>query len=264
MEKIIKNKFGFYSVKDMPTVDELSEYYEKKYFQKSAGLYRGGYNQYNISLENHLNFIKSLELNEDELYFLVKKKDDYVGIVYFTNLIKRESYFGLYSNPNNKIAGKGRILEEVSIDFAFNTLKVEKLKLEVFEDNIQVRNLHKKYKFKETGEKFVNGKKVICMELDCRGEEPMKNTEIKKVILHTVRLTNNMKKKDFKSAFKCLDNEFKKLIGYTIMEYEDKEKIGADKVDIYYEGELVASVTGCNFEDYYKFFDSEEEIFFLI
>lgn len=92
----------------------------------------------------------------------------------------------------------------------------------------------------------------------------MENTEIKKVILNTVRLANNMKKKDFISAFRYLDDEFKKLKGYTIKEEEDKEKIGADKVDIYYYGKLVASVAGCNYEIYYKFFDLEEEIFFLI
>ena len=34
MEKVIQNEFGFYSVKDMPTVDELSEYYGNKYFQE--------------------------------------------------------------------------------------------------------------------------------------------------------------------------------------------------------------------------------------
>ena len=45
MEKVVKNKFGFYSAKDMPTANELSEYYEKRYFQESAGLYRSEYNQ---------------------------------------------------------------------------------------------------------------------------------------------------------------------------------------------------------------------------
>ena len=45
MEKVVKNKFGFYSTKDMPTANELSEYYEKRYFQESAGLYRSEYNQ---------------------------------------------------------------------------------------------------------------------------------------------------------------------------------------------------------------------------
>ncbi len=55
--------------------------------------------------------------------------------------------------------GVGRILEELSIDFAFNSLNVSKLKLEVFEDNIQVINLHRKYNFKKIGEKFVNNNK---------------------------------------------------------------------------------------------------------
>ena len=123
------------------------------------------YTQDNISLENHLKFIDTLKNSEDKLYFLVKKDDEYIGVIDFINLTKYEVDFGFYANPLSKIVGIGRILEEISINFAFNTLKVKKLKLEVFEDNIQVRNLHKKYKFKETDEKIVNDKKVICMEL---------------------------------------------------------------------------------------------------
>jgi len=38
------------------------------------------------------------------------------------------------------------------------------IKLEVFSDNIQVINLHKKYKFKETKRKVVSDKEVVCME----------------------------------------------------------------------------------------------------
>lgn len=136
-------------------------------WRNSPNIKKYMYTQNEISLENHLKFIDSLKNREDNLYFLVKKDDDFIGVIDFINITKYEADFGFYANPSSKIVGIGRILENVSIDFAFNTLKVEKLKLEVFEDNIQVRNLHKKYKFKETGKKFVNGKKVICMELDC-------------------------------------------------------------------------------------------------
>jgi len=124
------------------------------------------YTQDEISLQDHLSFIESLKIAKDKLYFLVKKNSENIGVVNFTNLNKNDIYFGLYANPTTKLLGVGRILERISIDFAFNELKVKKLKLEVFEDNIQVRNLHKKYKFKETKEKFVNNKKVICMELE--------------------------------------------------------------------------------------------------
>ena len=125
------------------------------------------YTQDDITPESHLNFIDSLKNSKEKLYFLVKKEDENIGVIYFTNLTKKEVYFGLYANPTIKILGVGRILEELSIDFAFNSLNARKLKLEVFEDNIQVINLHRKYNFKKSGEKFVNNKKVICMELSC-------------------------------------------------------------------------------------------------
>ena len=124
------------------------------------------YTQSDITLESHLNFIDSLNNSKDKLYFLVKKEDENIGVIYFTNLTKKEVYFGLYANPTIKILGVGRILEKLSIDFAFNSLNARKLKLEVFEDNIQVINLHRKYNFKKSGEKFVDNKKVICMELN--------------------------------------------------------------------------------------------------
>lgn len=124
------------------------------------------YNQDEIKLEEHLTFIESLKSRKDKLYFLVKKEDEFIGVIDFLDLDKKEIFYGIYSNPNSKIMGVGRILNEISIDFAFNSLKAHKLKLEVFEDNIQVRNLHKKYKFRETSQKYVNNKKVICMELE--------------------------------------------------------------------------------------------------
>jgi len=123
------------------------------------------YTQEDISLENHLNFIKSLENNNEKLYFLVKKEDEYIGVIDFTDLHNSHIYFGLYANPMTKVLGVGRILEQISIDYAFDVLKVNGLQLEVFADNIQVRNLHKKFNFKETGTKMINNKEVICMEL---------------------------------------------------------------------------------------------------
>lgn len=124
------------------------------------------YNQDEIKLEEHLSFIESLNTKEDKFYFLVRKEDKFIGVVYFINADKNEIFYGIYSNPDSKMKGIGRILNEISIDFAFNFLNADKLKLEVFEDNIQVRNLHKKYKFIETSQKYVNNKKVICMELE--------------------------------------------------------------------------------------------------
>ena len=68
--------------------------------------------------------------------------------------------FGFFSNPNLKLSGIGRILEQVSL---FNVLRVRKLCLEVFVSNKQVINLHKKFDFQIIGEKEVKGERVLEM-----------------------------------------------------------------------------------------------------
>lgn len=123
------------------------------------------YTQDNISLENHLKFIDTLENSEDKLYFLVKKDDEYIGVIDFNNIKENESLeMGIYTNPNLK--GYGKILLETIINFSFNILKVKKIFAEVFFENEKAYNLYKHYNFIVVGEKFVNDKKVICMELN--------------------------------------------------------------------------------------------------
>jgi len=123
------------------------------------------YNNNDITIENHLSFIENLKDSKDKEYFTVKQDNEYIGVIDFTGINNPEIFFGLYSNPNVKIAGVGRILEKICINYAMNILNVETLKLEVFSDNVQVRNLHKKFNFKETDKKIINNKEVICMEL---------------------------------------------------------------------------------------------------
>ena len=121
-----------------------------------------------ISLKNHFNFIENLINEKYSQYILVKKDKQYIGVVYFINISydKKECEFGLYANPFEKVAGVGRILEKICIEYIFNILKLSKLKLEVFKDNIKARNLYNKYGFKEVTTKIINSKDVICMELE--------------------------------------------------------------------------------------------------
>lgn len=120
------------------------------------------YNSQNISLEQHLSFIEGLRDNFQRQYILVQ----HIGILVFDfNYQNKSVFFGLYGNPFNKIAGVGRILERIVKKYIFNILNFSKLELEVFYDNLQVINLHKKFNFQETNRKTVNNKEVICMEL---------------------------------------------------------------------------------------------------
>lgn len=123
------------------------------------------YNNDDIILENHLNFIETLKDCTDKLYFLVKQNDDYVGVVDFTKIDKesKTSEFGLYANIELK--GLGNILLNSVCEYGFNTLNINKLIAEVFEENKKAINLYKKFNFQEIAKKIVNNRKVICMEL---------------------------------------------------------------------------------------------------
>ena len=119
-----------------------------------------------ISIEGHVNFIGNLLFSKDRQYLLVKKENNYLGVVYFANIDfdKKSSYFGLYANPFEKMAGIGRVLEEICLKYVFDLLSLNKIKLEVFNDNLRAINLYKKYHFKEVAVKNINDRKVICME----------------------------------------------------------------------------------------------------
>ncbi len=123
------------------------------------------YNQDEIKLKEHLSFIDSLKSRKDKLYFLVKKEDEFIGVIDFTQLVEKTSvHMGIYSNPN--IKGNGKILLNKIINYSFNNLKVKRIFSEVFAENDKAHNLYKKFNFKDISEKIVNNKKVICMELE--------------------------------------------------------------------------------------------------
>ncbi|MCT7912439.1 UDP-4-amino-4,6-dideoxy-N-acetyl-beta-L-altrosamine N-acetyltransferase [Arcobacter lacus] len=121
------------------------------------------YTQDNINLENHLKFIEELKIKDDQLYFLVKKNENYIGVIDFIDINPNISLkMGIYTNPTLK--GNGKILLETIINFSFEILKVEKIFSEVFFENEKAYNLYKNYNFKEVENKVINNKIVICME----------------------------------------------------------------------------------------------------
>ena len=128
------------------------------------------YTQSDIPLEKHLEFIDSLRVITDKLYFLVKKDNINIGVIYFTQIKSNESLvMGIYANPNLK--GYGKILLETIIYFSFEILKVVKIYSEVYFENEKAYLLYKSYGFKEYAEKIVNNKKVICMDLNNKGKK---------------------------------------------------------------------------------------------
>ena len=121
------------------------------------------YTEKNIELKSHLNFIEGLKNTDEMLYFLVKEFDIDIGVVDFRNINADSVIMGLYANP--MIKGKGSLLLEIIIDYAFNILKVQKIYAEVFLKNDKAHCLYEKFGFQEFDKKIINNKTVTCMNL---------------------------------------------------------------------------------------------------
>ena len=123
------------------------------------------YNSDIISIEEHLGFFNILKTNETKQYYLVSYGDDYIGVIYFTDIdsISKTAKFGIYSNPSLK--GNGKILMGGVCEYGFNNLNLHKIVAEVFANNDRAINLYHHFKFKKNDENYLDNKKIIYMEL---------------------------------------------------------------------------------------------------
>ena len=123
------------------------------------------YTQDEIVDEQHFQFIQKLTDDSKNQYLMVKQNENVIGVIYFNqiDLEKQTAVFGLYANLFDPIPGVGRLLEELSLFYAQNILKLKVLNLEVIVDNLPVINLHRKYGFFETGRTQKNGFDILSM-----------------------------------------------------------------------------------------------------
>ncbi len=133
------------------------------------------YNDNIITKDEHVNFINFLKNSKDKVYWLVKKEDSniYVGVLNLVNISwrHRNAYLGIYTNPEQRIRGSGKIILSFILKIAFSFLNLHSLKLEVIENNEPAIRLYRNFGFQKEGKlrEFVykNGewKDVIVMGL---------------------------------------------------------------------------------------------------
>lgn len=121
------------------------------------------HNNLDISLDDHLNFIESLKKRDDKKYFLVKDNTLNIGVIDFINITTDEAELGIYSNPD--LRGNGALLLDKICKYAFEKLKINILKAEVYSDNTQAIKLYKKFNFEKTMLEKRENKEIILMEL---------------------------------------------------------------------------------------------------
>ena len=104
-----------------------------------------------ISLEEHLNYINSLKLLTDRVYFLVRYRSEDIGVIDLTDIdyLNSRANFGLYVKPNSMGKGFGNILIKLIMDYGFNRLKLKELIAEVFTENRVAIRLYEKFNFKK-------------------------------------------------------------------------------------------------------------------
>lgn len=118
-----------------------------------------------IELEEHKNWIKSLNNNDSILYYLVFKKDLPFMVIYYHDIdyVKKESYWG-YFLGDKRFKAEVLKVEKIIIDIAFNRLSFNKL---LCINNIKnpVIGIHKFFGFKEGEVISIDGQDFLKMSL---------------------------------------------------------------------------------------------------
>ncbi|MBF7066978.1 UDP-4-amino-4,6-dideoxy-N-acetyl-beta-L-altrosamine N-acetyltransferase [Campylobacter volucris] len=156
-EKIILKNFTNLNHKEKEKIRLYRNHFEiKKYL----------YHTHYISKYEHKNFISNLRKTTQKSYYCVIYNNKILGSVNFRKKLNNIIEFGFYANPFSKILGLGRILEHISIFYAFKIQNCDILQLEVFEDNMQIIGLHKIFNFETTSSFTFQNKSVLKMQLN--------------------------------------------------------------------------------------------------
>lgn len=115
-----------------------------------------------VTIEDELNWINKVISENDSKRFAILCNNQYVGNIQLTNINNSECYYGVFIGETDfwykGVAKKASLL---IIEYAFNKLKLQKIKLRVRNDHINAYNLYLKIGFKE----IERDEKLIYMEI---------------------------------------------------------------------------------------------------
>lgn len=106
-----------------------------------------------ISKTMHEKWLQEIKKENSSIRaFLIKKDDDYIGLTYFSKIdfVNKTSEWGIYIYPvsyQNK--GFGHVILDMSIKYAKEVLKLNKLFLEVLKTNSRAIKLYESFGFKK-------------------------------------------------------------------------------------------------------------------
>lgn len=104
-----------------------------------------------ISLEDHLNYLKSLKKRKDKAYWVVKdlEHNEVLGTIAFSNIKENSGEFGIYKNPFLSAKGIGTFLGQLLLEIGFKEFQFDEIFLEVKTENDAAQALYGKLGFKQ-------------------------------------------------------------------------------------------------------------------
>lgn len=119
-----------------------------------------------ITFEEHDNYIESLKNKKDKLCFLVKERNEYIGVIEFNKIdfLNKCAFFGINKNFNSEIKNIGKKLELLSTYLAKELMKLNKLELFVLKNNHKAIALYEEVKYKVIKKDFIDNEEILYME----------------------------------------------------------------------------------------------------
>lgn len=169
MEKLKKNiAFGDIVLKNFLNLNEKEKEIVRNWRNDDA-VRKWSYSEHIISVEEHHNFIVKLAEDNRNIYWLVSRKNEHIGVISLSRIDfkNKSTYLGIYSNP--RLRGIGSLLMKCLKKVVFDIANLHTLKLEVIEDNKKAIKFYKESGFEKEGKlidyviKNGNYKNVIIM-----------------------------------------------------------------------------------------------------
>lgn len=112
------------------------------------------YNHEVIDIESHLRWFDSILKDNSCQYFIYERDEQPYGVLSFSEIdMKNKRAFWAFYSGDTSVRGVGSEMERLALDYAFNTLGLNKLCCEVLEFNTSVIDFHRKFGFKIEGVK---------------------------------------------------------------------------------------------------------------
>lgn len=125
-----------------------------------------------IDAEGQRNWFQKHKVTENDFVFMIKEKTQLnrkIGTISIYNFSKdaKVAEFGRFFIGDNGAHGKGYgvLSAKLACDIAFNKMLIEKLELEVFEDNGAAYHIYQKVGFKKVGARAYDDRILVKMEM---------------------------------------------------------------------------------------------------